>query len=305
MATAAGCMPILLNLISSGTAEQKESGLETFAKLVDGHHDNKMAFILAGGIEALANMVKFGHRQQKELAMSLVCRLVVENREIQNLLAEHGFVPLLLQQAASGTPPQKTAAAQALGELCAGNSSNQELVAKAGGIPALVELGRSGSSEERCAAAYTLGTVADRNVKHQQQVSSMDGMPWMLELAQNGSPSQKNTASLAIMRVKCTALPDSSPKRVRKKPVVGPSYSDNFLSHAGTTALSVSRTSSAGGQSRNAWQVWADDFQESEDPRPSTTLARGRNRVIVSDHSIIRTPQRGQRLLMGSGSSPM
>ncbi|CAL1142550.1 unnamed protein product, partial [Cladocopium goreaui] len=192
---AAGGIPPLIALVTSGSDSAKENAVYALANLA-WNDENKAAIAAAGGIPPLVALITSGSDSAKKYAAGALANLT-GNSQNEAAIAAAGGIPPLVALITRGSDSAKEHAARALRNLAV-NDQNGAAIAAAGGIPPLVALITSGSDSAKEHAARALGNLAV-NDQNRAAIVAAGGIPPLVALITSGSDSAKERAAGAAI----------------------------------------------------------------------------------------------------------
>ena len=155
----AGGLPILVQLILTGTDEEK---LAAAAVLYPFIFSDRGDFRESGAIDAIVQLLRNGTTAQKTQALLAAKELTeVQYRSVTDKRAfwEAGGLQALLALVRSGDADQKVLSTMTLGNMAWGSMNGRAyctVIRNAGGFPALLELLQNGTEAQQAKAARTL-----------------------------------------------------------------------------------------------------------------------------------------------------
>ena len=173
---AAGAVPVLLGLLSSGKAQITAAG--ALAKLAYQNAAIQAEITNASGITpllALLDGIDVGAQVQ---AASALAELARGNVEVQAAIAKAGGIGPLLALLSSRSGAAQSKSMAALAQLAHENRENQEAIARMGGIKPLVGLlaGELADHEVQAHASFALMEITRSNKSNQQAVVRNGGI---------------------------------------------------------------------------------------------------------------------------------
>ncbi|CAJ1411502.1 unnamed protein product [Effrenium voratum] len=157
--SAAGPMPVILDLLRHDSKEVCERALGLVDALVANHPQHRDAVWHHGGIPLVVNLLR-GSAEQTQRACTLLRTLASRQREAQMAVAWSGAIPVLVDHLNHDVARVRTEAARALWSLAENNVDNQTTIVQQEGIPRLVPLLDGAAPEAREPALLLLLALA-------------------------------------------------------------------------------------------------------------------------------------------------
>lgn len=179
----AGGIPLLVDLVRSGTAKQKVVASLALQRLAHGQGENQLAIARCGGIVALVAFLQDGNEQQKIYAAGALQNIAL-HPENRIGIAAAGGIPLLVALLREDSDDQKLCASGILINL-AQNSANKVAVMEAGGVAPLVSLLRNGTRDIKKYASDLLWVLSDCPPR-QIAIAEAGTIPALVRLMDNG-----------------------------------------------------------------------------------------------------------------------
>jgi vacuolar protein 8 len=227
-------IPPLIDLLKSGTAEEKEKAAGELWSLAV-HTENQKAIATAGGIQPLGKLLRDGTSWAKEYAAAALKILAADAENQQSIVVqeasrnssgccrrvEQGQKSVLLERwdaslrtrtikkrspqrersresfsCSNGNASAKENAGEALGYLSR-DTEIKKSIATAGGVPPLIQLLRDGSADTKEIAAGVLRNLA-RNEENQSVITDAGGIPPLVQLLKDGTFGAKEQAVVVL-----------------------------------------------------------------------------------------------------------
>eukprot|EP00435_Cladocopium_sp_Y103_P017605 s551_g4.t1 len=234
---AAGGIPPLVALVTSGSDAAKTQAAFALRNLALKNDQNRAAIAAAGGIPPLIALVTSSSDSAKKEAARALGHVGL-NDQSRAAIAAAGGIPPLVALVTSGSDSAKEYAAGALANLA---DENEAAIAAAGGIPPLVALVTSGSDAAKEFAAGALGNVAV-NDQIEAAIAAAGGIPPLVALVTSGSDAAKQYAASALANL---AMNDENKVAIAAAGGIPPlvalvtSGSDAAKEHAAATLASL------------------------------------------------------------------
>ncbi|KAG3156145.1 hypothetical protein PI124_g10070 [Phytophthora idaei] len=197
-----GVLPLLVRLLSDGTANQKLWAAEALVTLASDSDANCVEITREGAIPPLVTLLRSGTDMHKQEAAYALGNLAANNPASRTKIAREGAVPPMVAFVKAVTDAQSQWAVYALGFLSLSNEENRVLIAQEGAIPPLVELLRTGTRAQKQWSAYTLGNLA-HNDANRVEITLEGAIAPLIELLRAGTEMQKQRAAFALGNLAC------------------------------------------------------------------------------------------------------
>ncbi|KAG3017701.1 hypothetical protein PC121_g9687 [Phytophthora cactorum] len=197
-----GVLPLLVRLLSDGTANQKLWAAEALVTLASDSDANCVEITHEGAIPPLVTLLRSGTDMHKQEAAYALGNLAANNPASRAKIAREGAIPPMVAFVKAVTDAQSQWAVYALGFLSLSNEENRVLIAQEGAIPPLVELLRTGTRAQKQWSAYTLGNLA-HNDANRVEITLEGAIAPLIELLRAGTEMQKQRAAFALGNLAC------------------------------------------------------------------------------------------------------
>ncbi|POM57555.1 Hypothetical protein PHPALM_37913, partial [Phytophthora palmivora] len=127
-----GVLPPVIELLKSGTSNQKLWAAETLVTLASDDDDNCEAIMRGGAIPPLVTLLRSGTDMQKQEAAYALGNLAANNEVNRGKIAREGAIPPMVAFVKAVTDAQNQWAVYALGFLSVNNEENRVLIAQEG-----------------------------------------------------------------------------------------------------------------------------------------------------------------------------
>ncbi|POM66953.1 Hypothetical protein PHPALM_17112 [Phytophthora palmivora] len=192
-----GVLPPVIELLKTGTSNQKLWAAETLVTLASDDDDNCEAIMDGGAIPPLVTLLRSGTDMQKQEAAFALGNLAANNEVNRVKIAREGAIPPMVEFVKAVTDAQNQWAVYALGFLSVNNEENRVLIAQEGAIPSLVALLRTGTRAQKLWAAYTLGNLA-HNDDNRVKITQEGAIASLVNLLRTGTAMVKQRAVFAL-----------------------------------------------------------------------------------------------------------
>jgi hypothetical protein len=230
----AGCVPLLVGLLSSSTADVQNWSSQAMLRLSEGHGANAAALCDAGAVGALAGVVSKGSGEARKqscgavialcsdcesncddfveggIAEPLVALLRSHDAEVQEnalrailkvIKQKNGKDALcsagaipLMVQLLKSSDISKSSVFFCLWSLVRSDSKNQSAAAAEGAIPLMVQLAKSSDAVTQKKAVFALGHLVYDHSKNQSAAAAEGAIPLMVQLAQSSDANIQQAA---------------------------------------------------------------------------------------------------------------
>ncbi|KAG7377435.1 hypothetical protein PHYPSEUDO_011638 [Phytophthora pseudosyringae] len=197
-----GVLPLLIGLLTDGTANQKLWAAEALATLASDSDESCVAITLEGATPPLVALLRSGTDMQKQEAAYALGNLAANNEPNRAKIAREGAIPPMVAFVKAATDAQNQWAVCALGFLSRNNEENRVLIAQEGAIPPLVALLREGTRAQKQWSAYTLGYLAHDDA-NRVEITRQGAITPLIELLRTGTEMQKQRAAFALGNLAC------------------------------------------------------------------------------------------------------
>ena len=196
----AGKLTHLIELLTIGTAPQKENAARDLRDLAYFNTGNKVAIVNAGAINPLIELLTSGTAPQKENAAKALRNLAANNQDINQAIINAGAIDPLVTLLTDGIGNQKVNAIWALTAF-SNNLENRETIVKAGAIDPLVTLLRDGIGNQKVSAIWALEALAIDNPDNQKKIVNAGVIEHLKKLVKNGQDDEKIIAEVALWKI--------------------------------------------------------------------------------------------------------
>ncbi|KAG1709209.1 hypothetical protein DVH05_019853 [Phytophthora capsici] len=197
-----GALPLLIDLLTNGSANQKLWAAEALVTLASDSDENCVAITSEGGIPPLVALLRSGTDMQKQEAAYALGNLAANNETARAKIAREGAIPPMVEFMKAEADSQNQGAISALGFLSLENEENRALIAQEGAIPPLVSLLKVGTRAQKQWSAYTLGNLAHSDV-NRVEITKQGAISPLIELLRSGTAMQKQRAAFALGNLAC------------------------------------------------------------------------------------------------------
>ncbi|KAL3666425.1 hypothetical protein V7S43_008676 [Phytophthora oleae] len=197
-----GVFPLLIDLLTNGTANQKLWATEALVTLASDDDENCVSMTQEGAIPPLVALLRSGTDMQKQEAAYALGNLAANNATTRAKIAREGAIPPMVEFVKAVADAQNQWAVYALGFLSLNNEENRVLIAQEGAIPPLVALLTTGTRAQQQWSAYTLGNLAYSDA-NRVEITKQEAIGPLIELLRSGTAMQKQRAAFALGNLAC------------------------------------------------------------------------------------------------------
>lgn len=197
----AGAIPLLAQLLTSGSRSTREAAARALSNLVVNSEANKVEVVRFGAIHSLVRMLESESEFSREAAAAALANLAANSEGTQGAIARAGAIPALVAALRHSTPAAQQHAARALRNLAGRDNANKLRSAEAGAIPLLVDLMRDGPAGDaacQAAAASALSAIASNCEETQLAVAQAGALPVLCTLLESVDMPCREAAAWAL-----------------------------------------------------------------------------------------------------------
>eukprot|EP00644_Phytophthora_capsici_P003518 jgi/Phyca11/116528/e_gw1.31.318.1 len=197
-----GALPLLIDLLTNGSANQKLWAAEALVTLASDSDENCVVITTKEGIPPLIALLRSGTDMQKQEAAYALGNLAANNDTARAKIAREGAIPPMVEFMKAEADSQNQGAISALGFLSLNNEENRALIAQEGAIPPLVSLLKTGTRAQKQWSAYTLGNLAHSDA-NRVEITKQGAIGPLIEFLRSGTAMQKQRAAFALGNLAC------------------------------------------------------------------------------------------------------
>jgi len=198
---AAGAIPPLVALLSSGTDATKEHSAGALANIANGHDDYQSTIGKAGAIKALVSLLEATGSSEPSVANGVAAR-AASALLLLCLKKDNGEAVKAVDGIAKLTEALKRGVAEAAGalmNLALHSKADQSAILSGGALPFLVEMLSSGTPAGQEEAAGALMNLVSSAAENQKAVADAGAvLPLVMLLSFGATPVTKEQAAAAL-----------------------------------------------------------------------------------------------------------
>lgn len=195
---AEGAIPLLVQLLASGTELEKTNAVFALVNLTASEANNAV-IVRHNGIQSLISLLN-GSEDQVTHAAQALGNMAVRNATYSILIAQAGAITLLCNRLSLGTDKQKSQVAFALGNLARKNPVNCAVIADTGGNRALVSL-LSADGKLKTRVAKAIGVIGASSRSSCAEFVKQGVLPLLRDIAISGDEQQRNAALRSLRKL--------------------------------------------------------------------------------------------------------